>query len=441
MDVNSRDTSEDVIDLAELLLGLRARVWLIALFIAAGAALAYLVPRTTYFEVRAAFEISDLNGKFRNPDSDPVIDRLVGTRFVASLYEELEKTGSVEALLVGPWADDDETETALYRFLEMYGDAVSISRMPTGTVEVLVSNTDAPAAARLANMIMELGIAALIQERREAVTVWLEESSRRIAQADARRDEASLALRNAVADGASEDVVRELQGEVSAARANHDLLKEAFKDEAVEAISLPEMTVIEEARVPRMQEAKGISPVVVFGAVGGVVGSLIAGLWAVMSGRIHSPSTMQKLVAAEITAAGVGAATTSAAFSVVEPGGTELLVSLRSRGSGVTAVAATDESITPMPVALWAARRLSRDGVPVFVTPVGRAAPDVVDDGDVKNRMAMRKSKVWKCVAAPRAFTSVSVLPISWRHSPRKGHPAVSALPVGLPGRRRCFVW
>lgn len=429
--MNSKSYSDDEIDLLELLLGVRARLWVVAALVGVGFLLGSLVDRPTIYDARAAFEISDPNGKFGDPASDPAIDRLAGSRFIAEVFEKAVGAGTAGALI---GAEDGAAD--LDRFQAMYRDSVTVSRLPSGTISVLVSHPDPSAAALLANVTVETAMESLVRERGETAEIWFENASRSIAEAASRRDEASLSLRRAVEAGESEETIRQRQADLANARAAHDLLVEAFNAEVTMAIALPEVQIIEEASVPSAPRPKGLSPSIVFGAAGGVGGLLLAGLWAIASGRIHSTGTMRRFAQAGITADAVGSSgqvgqgpSEGGAFSVLQPGATDILIALRSRGSDVTVVAATEETLSPLPVAVWLARRLIEGGGQVSVVAVNLSVPESAEKVGASMMTEQRKLDGVEVVVPSGAFDYGAQFPdllASLTRGEKKGHVIIA---------------
>lgn len=388
----SKNDSQDEIDLSELLFGLRSHLWIVLVCALCGVAFGSLLERPAVFEARAVFGISEPRAFLaKTPDAQPqfddhVIELLVGSRFAEGVFEDVSASGSADVLTGGEGdasAGDGQPETAaLSRFLDVYRASVSVNRSTSKAIEVVVRNPDPTAAAKLANAIVERAVSVIPQEGSGRANAWMQEATRTIGEAGIRRDQASRALTAALEAGEAEGIIRDLQMESAMARAGYDLLMEAFKTKVSMAVHVPEASILEAARVPTVPQSHGISPLVVFGMAGMIAGSLIAGLWAIVSGRIHSTSTMIRFVQAPINALQSDwrrlfrtTASGSGAFSIAEPDATEILVALRSQGSSVAVIVATDEAISPLPSALWLSRRLSGDRGIVPVIAFGVSQP------------------------------------------------------------------
>ncbi len=413
----TKDDSQDEIDLSELLFGLRSHLWIVLVCVLCGAAFGKMLERPAVFEARAVFVISEPRAFLsKTPDSQPqfddqVIELLLGYRFAGGVFEDVSASGSADVLTGGEGgasAGDGQAETvALSRFIDMYRASVSVSRATSKAIEVVVRHPDPSAAAKLANAIVERAVSVIPQDGSGRANAWMQEATRTIGEAGIRRDEASRALTAALKAGEAEGIIRDLKMELATARASYDLLMEAFKAKASMAVAVPEANIIEAARVPTAPRSQGISPPIVFGAAGMVTGGLIAGLWAILSGRIHSRTTMTRFVRAPINAVQSGrtrflrtTASGGGAFSIAEPGATEILVALRSRGSRVAVIVAGDEAISPLPSALWLSRRLSDDRRTVPVIAFGVSQPSGAPEAPLAKETSAVKGLVARKVEA-----------------------------------------
>lgn len=413
--MTTQERHEDVIDLSELLRASWARSWLVAIVTLVGVGLGILVSHGPVFQAKAVFEFVDPFAYSReviadplNNDpviDDPVIERLIGSNFVNGLFDYLVDINSADMMPIDTMNSEDATRSnkiidAQYReeFLENYLNSVKVSRTLNGAIQVVVTHSSAERATVLANITAEQAVRFLADQRQNSANALLEEATSEIAEAKLREDDAYSALTAAVRSKATDATLQNLQMELASAQARHELLLAAFSANMRSAVAMPESRVVEVATMPTEPLPQGVSPLVVFGAIGCVVGILISTLLGVLSGRIYSTDTMARLAQARVNgverrrSALISDSDLHAmSFDIEEPDATEILVVLRSRGASVVFVAATDDSISPLPAALWLARRISGGIKPATVISFGFKAQTL--GAEVADTVGLQESR------------------------------------------------
>lgn len=382
----SPEREDEVVDLPELLLAMRAWVWVTVLCVLCGVGLGLRFHQEPLFEARAIFEHFDSLSRNEDSIGDPVIERLMGSSFADRVYEAVPASSlklvigkAPESLFATAVPGDDPARRA---FQSVFVQSILISRTANGLIEVVATHPSGPLAAELANATVQTAITVLAEDRLVEASDWMESAATSIAEAEVRLDEALAALSSVLRADGNENAIKALRMDLAFARAQHDLLVEAFNQEAHLGISKPTLTMIEEARVPSVPIQQGISAPIVFGAIGLAVGTLLAGILGVSSGRIYSTRILKRLADAGVD--GVeegkgwpfgGVAGSAGGFAIAEPSATEIMVELRARGSGIAVVAATDVAISSLPAALWLARRVSLSNKRAIVIALGVVAP------------------------------------------------------------------
>lgn len=375
---NSSGREDDVVDLPELFLTIRAKSWIIALCALLGIGFGFREQPETVFQTRAIFDHFDPITTGRVSIGDPVIERLLGFQFVDKVYATIPSDILPE--LVGESATDSEAAIAAFR--DAYRKAIRISRTSAGMIEVLATHPSARAAAELANATARKAMDELTAARVDEASDWMNRATTAIGEASLIRDKALTALSTAIRENAEASLIEARRNNLAIARARHDLLEEAFNIEALLGVSKPVLTLVQEANVPLSPAPKGAPAWAVFGVMGLVFGTLLAGVIGVASGRVHAERTLRRLADASVdgvqdTGGRIFGAKgeTRDVYAIAEPDATEIMVAFRAKGSGLAVLVATDAAISSLPAALWMASRASFGGPGATVIALGLPLP------------------------------------------------------------------
>ncbi|WGV15403.1 hypothetical protein [Fuscovulum ytuae] len=375
---NSSGREDDVVDLSELFLAIWAKSWIIGLCVLLGVGFGFREQPETVFQTRAVFDHFDPITSATVSIGDPVVERLLGFQFVDKVFATIRSDILPE--LVGESASDSAAAMAAFR--DVYRKAIRISRTSAGMIEVLATHPLARAAAELANATARKAMDELTAARVDEASDWMNRATAAIGEASLIRDTALTELSTAIRENADASLIDARRSDLAIARGRHDLLVEAFNIDALLGVSKPVLTLVQEANVPLSPAPKGAPAWAVFGVMGLVFGTLLAGVLGVSSGRIHAARTIGRLASASVEG---GQDTGGRVFgtngqsrdgyAITEPDATEIMVAFRARGSGLAVLVATDAALSSLPAALWMANRASIGGPGATVIAIGLPLP------------------------------------------------------------------